>query len=165
MRILRSGVYEKVSPDDGGKVISTDTVNWSHIVSAGHHSFIQCGDETFIAYHTFKDRNSIAGGRALAVDKVVWMKNNAGQDVMYTNGPTYSVQPLPESLSGYKNIVPSAKVTADKTSSDSDVALLTDEIIKYQDLGPSGRRYRRAVLSTIKLEWNNFRYRPRIDGI
>ena len=28
------GVYEKVSPDDGGKVISTDTVNWSHIVTA-----------------------------------------------------------------------------------------------------------------------------------
>ena len=151
------GVYEKVSPDDGGKVISTDTVNWSHIVSAGHHSFIQCGDETFIAYHTFKDRNSIAGGRALAVDKVVWMKNNAGQDVMYTNGPTYSVQPLPESLSGYKNIAPSAKVTADKTSSDSDVALLTDEIIKYQDLDLAEEYTADAGVSTIKLEWDNFR--------
>ena len=127
------GEFEKVSPDDGGKVISTDTVNWSHITSAGHHSFVTIGNELFIAYHTFKNRTDISGGRALAVDRVLWMKNNAGEDVMYTNGPTWSIQPLPEFISGYKNIAPEATVTSNNTKSDSDVSLLTDELIKFQE--------------------------------
>lgn len=148
------GTFEKLDEMDGGKVISSDTGNWSHIVSAGHHCFIKCGDELFIAYHTFKDRNSIAGGRALAVDKVVWTKNAAGIDVMHTNGPTWSVQALPESLSGYKNIAPSATVTADNTAEDSDVALLNDEIIKYQEFDLAEEYTAKAGVSTIKLSWD-----------
>lgn len=150
------GTFEKVSADDGGKVVSTSS-NWSHIVSAGHHCFIQCGDELFIAYHTFKDRNSIVGGRALAVDKVVWTKNSEGLDVMHTNGPTWSVQPLPESLSGYKNIAPAASVTADNTAEASDVALLTDELIKYQEFDLAEEYTANAGTSSIKLEWEDFK--------
>ncbi|MBO6263322.1 MAG: family 43 glycosylhydrolase [Clostridia bacterium] len=148
------GDFVKISPDKGGKVISTDTVNWSHIVSAGHHSFITCGDELFIAYHTFKDRNSVYGGRALAVDRVEWTTNQDGVAVMHTNGPTWSVQPLPESLSGYKNIAPSATVTADLTSPDSDVKLLTDNLIKYQEFDLAEEYEATAGTSTIKLSWN-----------
>ena len=151
------GEFTKVSPDDGGKVISTDTGNWNHIVSAGHHSFIQCGDELFIAYHTFKDRNSINGGRALAVDRVVWTKNAQGENVMHTNGPTWSVQPLPEFLSGYKNIAPDATVTADNTDADSDVKLLTDEMIKYQEFDLAEEYTAKGGTSTIKLEWDDFK--------
>lgn len=151
------GTYEKVSAGDGGKVVSTNTGSWSHIVSAGHHCFIRCGDEMFIAYHTFKDRNSVANGRALALDKVVWTKNGAGQDVLFTNGPTWSVQPLPESLSGYKNIALSAKVTANNTAEGSDVALLTDGMVKYQEFDLAEEYTAKAGTSTIKLEWEDFK--------
>ena len=127
------GAFEKVSPDDGGKVVSSDVTNWSHITSAGHHSFIQMGDELFIAYHTFKNRTDISGGRALAVDRVLWTTNNAGEEVMYTNGPTWSVQPLPEFISGYKNIADQATITSNNTLDGSDVALLNDGLIKFQE--------------------------------
>lgn len=127
------GAFQKVSPDDGGKVISTDVVNWSHITSAGHHSFVKMGDDLFIAYHTFKNRTDISGGRALAFDKVLWTKNSAGKDIMFTNGPTWSIQPLPEFISGYKNIAPSATITSNNTADDSDVALLNDGLIKFQE--------------------------------
>ncbi len=123
------GTYEKVSEEDGGKVISTD-FDWTHVASAGHHAFITVGDEVFIAYHTFYNRLSITDGRALAVDKVVWTENAEGTPVMHTNGPSWSLQPLPEAISGYKNIAPSATVTS--TAEGADTGLLTDELIKYQ---------------------------------
>jgi len=151
------GAFEKISVEDGGKVVSTDVANWGHIVSAGHHSFIKMGDETFIAYHTFKNRNDISGGRALALDKVVWMTNSAGQKVMYTNGPTWSVQPLPEWISGYKNIATSATVTASNTAEGSDVALLNDQLIKYQDLDLVEEYEANAGESKITLSWDSFK--------
>lgn len=123
------GTYTKVSEEDGGKVVSTD-FDWTHMVSAGHHAFIQVGDETFIAYHTFLDRLTIANGRALAVDKIVWTENSEGTPVMHTNGPSWSLQPLPEAISGYKNIAPSAAVTSSDEAGDT--SLLNDGLIKYQ---------------------------------
>lgn len=151
------GTFEKIADDDGGKVISTDTGNWNHIVSAGHHCFITVGDELWIAYHTFKNRNDITGGRSLAVDRVVWMENPDGTDVMYTNGPTWSAQPLPEAISGYKNIAPSATVTANNTDDGSDVALLTDEIIKYQEFDLAEEYYAKPGESVIELSWDDYK--------
>lgn len=151
------GVFEKISEEDGGIVISSDTANWNHIVSAGHHSFIQCGDELFIAYHTFKNRNSIAEGRALALDRIVWTKNAAGENVMHANGPTWSVQPLPEFLSGYKNIAPQATVTADNTAEGSDIKYLTDNLVKYQEFDMVTEYEAKGGTSTITFNWDTFK--------
>ena len=151
------GPFRKLTDEEGGKVVSSDVGNWSHIVSAGHHCFFRCGEELFIAYHTFRDRNSIANGRALAVDKVVWLENSDGLPVMHTNGPTWSVQALPEFISGYKNIATSATITASNTASDSNVALLNDEIIKFQETDLATEYEATSGTSTIKLEWNDFR--------
>ena len=151
------GDFKKVSSEDGGKVVSTDVANWSHLVSAGHHCFITVGNELFIAYHTFKDRNSIAGGRALAVDKVVWTTNSQGTKVMHTNGPTWSVQALPESISGYKNIAPAATVTATNTAEGSSVSLLTDGLIKYQEFDLAEEYEAKKGQSVITLDWGTYK--------
>ena len=150
------GDFVKVDQGKGGLVISTNT-NWSHLVSAGHHCFITCGDEMFIAYHTFKNRNDISGGRALGIDKVVWVENQDGIEVMHTNGPNWSVQPLPEMLSGYKNIAPSANVTASNTADGSDVKYLTDEVIKYQEFDLAVEYEAKTGNSVIKLEWDSYK--------
>lgn len=150
------GTFTKVDEDDGGTVISTSST-WNHIVTAGHHCFIKCGNETFIAYHTYKNRVSYGGGRALAVDKVVWTKNSQGQSVLHTNGPTWSVQALPESVSGYKNIAPSATITANNTAGFSNANFLNDEIVKYQEFDCATEYTANAGTSTIKLSWNNFK--------
>lgn len=148
------GTYEKVPETDGGKLLSTD-LDWVHMTSAGHHAFITVGDELFIAYHTFLDRLTISGGRALAVDRVVWTTNSAGTEVMHTNGPTWSLQALPEAISGYKNIAPDATVTANKSVRDE--ALLTDGIVKYQEPDLAKEYEADSGTSTITLKWDDWK--------
>lgn len=151
------GTYLKVPEEDGGKVISTD-YDWTHMMSAGHHAFINVNGELFIAYHTFKNRLTIKGdGRALAVDRVVWTTNSEGTEVMHTNGPSYSLQPLPEAISGYKNIAPLSTVTADNSLSDGDEALLTDGMIKYQEKDLVTEYEADEGTSTITLTWDDFK--------
>ena len=123
------GEYTKVDPKDGGTIIYTES-DWENLQSAGHHCFIRCGEQLMIAYHTFLDRSTIQNGRALAVDEIKFVKNDKGQTVMHTNGPTYSYQPLPAAVSGYKNLAPMATVTASHTAEDSDVKYLTDGLYK-----------------------------------
>ena len=123
------GEYTKIQPEDGGVIIYTES-DWENLSSAGHHCFIKCGDQLMIAYHTFLDRASIAYGRALAVDEIQFVKNDKGQTLMHTNGPTYSYQPLPAAVTGYENLAPEATVTATHTADDSDVKYLTDGVYK-----------------------------------
>ncbi len=123
------GDYEKVAVEDGGTLLATDS-DWEKLQSAGHHCFIRCGEKLMIAYHTFYDRRSIEEGRALAVDEIHFVKNSQGLEVMHTNGPTYSLQPLPEAISGYANIAPDATISASTVAAGSDIAYLTDGLIK-----------------------------------
>ena len=123
------GEYTKVAPEDGGTIIYTES-DWDNLSSAGHHCFVKCGEQLMIAYHTFLDRSTIQNGRALAVDEIKFVKNDKGQTLMHTNGPTYSYQPLPEAVSGYKNVAPMASVSASHTAEDSDVKYLTDGVYK-----------------------------------
>lgn len=150
------GSFTKLADNEGGRVVSTNPT-WDHIVSAGHHCFFSCGDEYFIGYHTFKDRNSIAGGRALAVDRVLWGKNQYGVDVMHTNGPTWSIQALPEFISGYKNLAPSAQITANNTAEGSDVKYLNDEFVKYQDTDVVTEYTANEGRTVITLSWNEWK--------
>lgn len=128
------GEFTKVSVDDGGALLYTEN-NWKNLQSAGHHCFIRCGDKLMIAYHTFIDRKSLAEGRALAVDEIKFVENDNGQLVMYTNGPTYSYQPLPAEVSGYKNLATLATVTASHTAEHSDVKYLTDGLFRAHKYG------------------------------
>lgn len=148
------GTYVKVPANDGGKLLSTD-FDWEHAQSAGHHAFINVGDETLIAYHTFLDRMSIAEGRALAIDRIVWTTNSEGKDVMHTNGPTWSLQALPEAISGYKNIAPQAEITANNSLTDE--SLLTDGLVKYQDRDLAEEYEAEDGTSIIKLTWDDWK--------
>lgn len=125
------GHFKKVKVEDGGVVIATSPI-WSHIKSAGHHCFVQVKDQLYIAYHTFYNRTDISQHRALAVDEVQFVANKDGQLTMHTNGPTYSIQPIPEVLSGYRNVATEAKVTATNTAEGSSASYLNDGLIKVR---------------------------------
>ena len=75
----------------------------------GHHSFFKVGDQIMVAYHAHRNRKDATGGRALAIDYLYFDENGDP----YTDGPTWSLQPRPEGLSGYKNIALNAKVKYD----------------------------------------------------
>lgn len=126
------GDFIKIQPNEGGQVIGSDPTQ-GNVASAGHHSFIDLGDTLMIAYHTFLDRKEVWGGRALAVDTVSFVTNDKGQTLMHANGPTYSYQPLPEEISGYKNVASMATVTATNTADYSKVDYLTDGKLKIHE--------------------------------
>ncbi len=94
-----------------GTNVSTSTVydQWAGFASGtGHHCFFYSGDELMIGYHAHQNRDSNKGytKRYFAFDYVHFDENG----VPFCNGPTYSIQPLPEAISGYKNIAPLAEV-------------------------------------------------------
>lgn len=117
------GNYEKPYASDGmwtnlflgypgTKMASSDVYNqWSGFASGtAHHCFFNIGDQLMIGYHAHQNRDSNKGytKRYFAFDYVHFDESGTP----YANGPTYSVQPLPEAISGYKNIAPLATVKA-----------------------------------------------------
>ena len=76
----------------------------------GHHCFFYAGDELMVGYHAHQNRDWNSKDytpRFFAFDYVYFDENG----VPFVNGPTYSVINLPESLSGYKNILDDAIIT------------------------------------------------------
>ena len=78
----------------------------------GHHCFFKIGNQMMIGYHAHKNRNwnSDTEGifRYFAMDYVYF----DDEGIPYCNGPTWSVEPLPSAISGYKNIVLDADIKA-----------------------------------------------------
>lgn len=94
-----------------GTNVANSTIynQWKGFASGtGHHCFFNVGDQTMIGYHAHQDRdtNNRYEKRYFAFDYLYFDENG----VPFCNGPSYSVQPLPEDISGYKNIAPLAEV-------------------------------------------------------
>jgi hypothetical protein len=119
------GSYEKVLEADGG-LINKVNFEWD-IHCAGHHDFFTVGNEMWIASHSYPiNSDGSLGGRCFVTEKVEWTTNDKGQEIMQVNGPTRTMQPLPEKVSGYTNLALSATVTATGASSKSPATLLND---------------------------------------
>ena len=104
------GAYTKIQPANGGTVISTADYMISQ--SAGHSSFLQLGDELYIVYHAFYNDTDVDDGRRIAVDKLTFVDNGVGQEVLKAAGPTTTPQPKPEVLTGYRNLAAEATITS-----------------------------------------------------
>ena len=84
---------------------------WSGFASGtGHHCFFNIGDQIMVGYHAHQNRNfnSQSGfvPRYFAMDPLYF----DSEGTPYCNGPTYSIQPLPEEMSGYRNVALNATV-------------------------------------------------------
>jgi hypothetical protein len=86
-------------------------------------------------YHRHNDTVVGGGARNPAVDEMKWItikdKDGNDLDVLYSNGPTHTVQPKIEAYAEYVNIAEEAKVSGSK-----DAAYLNDgllSIYKYAD--------------------------------
>ena len=116
------GVYEKPYQSNEtwtnlllgfpGTNISNSTVNsqWKGFASGtAHHCFFNIGDQVMIGYHGHQNREGNNGRyeeRYFAFDYLHFDQNG----VPFCNGPTYSIQPLPEQISGYYNVATHAQV-------------------------------------------------------
>jgi len=112
----------------------------------GHHSIFKVGEDYMIVYHGWKNRGNpdTFNGRDVFFDRVYFDL----EGTPYTVGPTYSPQPLPEAISGYRNIALSAKLETENVGNaealiDNYVVehyQLTGEALKEANLG-KGRSY------------------------
>lgn len=127
------GEFRKLTEAEGGILLSADSALRDDVSGTGHSSIVHVGEQDYIIYHA---HNSIAEGgssRHVAVDEIEWITVKDAQgndlDVMYANGPTTSVQPLPEFASEYKNIAAQAEVSATSLADGSSVSALTDGLL------------------------------------
>lgn len=96
-----------------GTNIENSTVEnqWSGFASGtGHHCFFKMGDQIMIGYHAHQNRDwnseTKYTKRYFAFDYLYF----DNQGVPFCNGPTWSLQPLPEAISAYKNVAENAVV-------------------------------------------------------
>jgi hypothetical protein len=105
----------------------------------------QEGDELFIVYHRHEYVQDAPGGdyyypstgwyhtRYVAIDRVEWVKNKDGLEVMRCVGPTSSIQPIDYVFgqTPYDNIASDAFITV---SSGENVSALTDELLLVYEI-------------------------------
>lgn len=125
------GPFRKLTEEEGGLLICSSSTGSRSVSGAGHHSFSTIGDQLYITYHRHNDYLVGGTSRYTATDEVRWItvKDIYGNDmdVPYVNGPTDSLQPLPEFYSGYQNVADKAMVSC--TSKDAEVSWLTDGLL------------------------------------
>ena len=92
----------------GGGLKSTKVYDqWEGFQSGtAHHCFFRAGDQWMIGYHAHINRKDSSNGRAVGIDKLFF--DDKGEP--YVHGPSYSLQPHPEYISGYSNIALTSKI-------------------------------------------------------
>lgn len=148
------GPFTKLKEEDGGILISTDGQSWDHISGPGHHSFIRVGEELFILYHEHRDRMNGKSQRAAAIDRVSLTHNSKGEEVLYANGPTWSLQPRPEAHAEYKNIAGEAEVSS---SGGENAEALTDKMLSLYSYIDYVKEYTADKTTTITLTFADYR--------
>lgn len=147
--------FEKVKVADGAFMIIPE-MEWD-VAASGHHDFFYVGDEIWMSYHTYEIISADEiGSRYWACDKVEFIENEKGQMLMRVNGPSRTIQPLPEKISGYKNVAKSATITA----SSGDAGLLNDGYLPLYGDGMVNRLADEFVSdkknTTVKLSWDEY---------
>lgn len=127
------GPFVKISGQHGNPAVYVES-GMDQMAGPGHHAFIKRGDEIFVIYHSLMNRETgDSNPRGIAVDRIQFIDgNNYGIkasdyglttesgtfDMIYCNGSTWSLQPLPYAVSGYTNVAKNATVTATNGSND-----------------------------------------------
>ena len=148
------GPFEKVSYADGGKMLFCETA-WKNIYSSGHAGFVEAGNQLFIIYHAYSWAD---GNRTALVDEVKWTKNANGDEIMYVNGPTDSLQPLVHTATEYVNIAQEATVSATNLQANNSADVLNDGLITvHKDYDFVKESNFQKGKSTITLSFNEYK--------
>ena len=116
-----TGPFRKLREEENGLLLSSLAEGSNEVSGSGHHSFVTVDDNMYIIYHRHDDYVTAGAGRNPGIDEIKWVtvKDTDGNDldVMYANGPTWNIQPLPEGIGKYRNIAPEASVTGGESGS------------------------------------------------
>jgi len=118
-------------------IIGIGTEGNDYMSGTGHHCFIHAGEELWILYHCFynpvnnNDQNGNFMGRCIGADRAYWKYvPDLGYDMLFGNGPTYNLQPKPETYTGYTNVGKYATITG--TGDVGEIEYLTDGMVTSQ---------------------------------
>ncbi len=145
------GPFTKVPIDDGNPIL--DGGLFGDVHGTGHHSFVRAGDEVFILYHRHDSTISgIVWDRPMAADRVTFVTNSQGQEVLSTNGPSRILSWLPESVSSYQNLAQTADVGVNNGTG---VKYLTDNTLTLYNASQECALNADSGDVTITLKWDN----------
>ena len=144
---------------DYSPIVGIGTEYNNYMAGTGHHCFITAGDELWILYHCFynpEDNNDPEGnfmGRCIGADRLYWKYTpELGYDMLYGNGPTYNLQPKPETFTGYTNVAKYA--TIEGNGDFGEVSYLTDGLFTSQSFTRHWEYGSDEGLLKIKLTWD-----------
>ena len=144
------GTFRKLSYEEGNPVSDGSELGW--MAGTGHCDFVQSGDEIMLVCHRHSGTLgwTSAPSREIFVDRVKFVSNADGLDVLTTNGPGPVLQWLPESISGYQNLAQTAEITV---STGSGTEYLTDEVIPYYTVTKDRKFVSEEGNVTVTLHW------------
>lgn len=148
------GPFTKIQASQGGVVLGADT-SWDHVACCGSHDFVYDGEDLWIIYHQNRDKDALVLERGIAADRMNWVKNEEGLLLLKAVGPTYSVQPLPSSYTGYSNLAPKAKVTATNMLEGSSASYLNDNLVRFQNIDIF-EEFKGSGIVTITLDFEDY---------
>ncbi len=127
------GPYTKLTIEQGREMLAMDPSN-DFASNLGHCAIVQIGDDYYCCYGTAETYGGdVTGGRFNRVDKIGWYySEELGYDLPVVNGPTNSLQALPEIASGYGNLADKAEISSVNMQKDS-LKYLTDGVIPTQE--------------------------------
>ena len=101
-----------------------------NVNGTGSHTLVERDGELWIVYHRHGSINGYDEGleRSIGAERVNLVENMDGQIVLSANGPSLSLQWLPEGVSGYKNRAQTAEISI---SAGTGIEYLTDGILPY----------------------------------
>ncbi|MDE7395099.1 MAG: family 43 glycosylhydrolase [Clostridiales bacterium] len=162
-----TGPFVKMKREHGNPTLCIDA-DQDHMAGPGHHAFVYVGDEIFVIYHSLLDRASgNANPRGIAYDRITFVDGStygitaaeygfttaSGTfDMLYSNGPTWSPQPLPYEVSGYRNMAGKAKVTV-KDGDKATARYLTDGLFVSHEYAAHIEYRGKAGGTTVTLEF------------
>lgn len=157
------GPFRKLTADENGVFLSGAFQGSEEVSGSGHHSFVTSGDQLYIFYHRHNDFDAGGGPRNSVIDEVVWLPitdiNGEEIDVLYTNGPSTSVQPMITGHTDYVNVAQKATLWGGDLVKDSSLKWLNDGILSsYATENPVIDKYAQeteiANTSTITLDFD-----------
>ena len=143
--------FKKLSQEQGNPVLNGSIHGTFN--GTAHHALMRNGDELWIIYHKHNTTREYWMGRerSIAVDRVNFVTNAEGLEVLTANGPSTTLQWLPENVSGYKNLAKTAKI---EVSTGTGKEYLTDTVLPYYDVAANMVLASEKGDVTVTLTWD-----------
>lgn len=119
------GTFTKLGLEEGNPILAAGDLNY--VQGTAHQGIIEKDGNMYMIYHRHASVYAMTT-RAVCTDRIEWIQNKDGLDVLACNGPSDSLQWLSEDISGYKNLAQTADISV---STGKGVEFLSDKVIPF----------------------------------